>query len=62
MNEQDNQLIEQILSTCSGISPNLLKTQQNQCGLENAYSRPDSMGVDRWLAMIGARQKAAQAL
>ena len=62
MAEQDNQFIEELISTCSRISPNLLKTQRFQCGLENAYSNPESMGVDRWLAMIAAWQKSQQAM
>ena len=62
MAEQDNQFIEELISTCSGISPNLLKTQRFQCGLENAYSNPETMGIDRWLAMIAAWQKSQQAV
>ena len=62
MRAQDNQLIEQIVSSSFKISPNFLKTQQFQCGLENAYFTPDAMGVDRWLAMIAAWKKAQQAV
>lgn len=31
-------------------------------GLINAYARPETLGVDRWAAMIGARQEYAGAL
>jgi len=62
MAEQDNQFIEELISTCSRISPNLLKTQRFQCGLENAYSNPENMGIDRWLAMIAAWQQSQQAV
>lgn len=26
------------------------------CGIENAYARPETLGIDRWLAMLGAKQ------
>ncbi|WP_077529301.1 type III pantothenate kinase [Vreelandella utahensis] len=29
-------------------------TSHRQCGVVNAYSEPAQMGVDRWLAMLGA--------
>lgn len=31
-----------------------LQAQSEQCGVRNAYRQPAQMGVDRWLAMIGA--------
>ena len=31
------------------------ETLANQAGLVNSYSEPTCMGVDRWLAMLGAR-------
>lgn len=54
MSDEDNQLIAETLSNDCSLEANFLKTQKFQCGLENAYTNPDSMGVDRWLAMIAA--------
>ena len=31
-----------------------VKSQSKQQGIENSYSQPERMGVDRWLAMIAA--------
>lgn len=55
MQAEDDQLIVDMLGKYSNTAPNFLKTQKFQCGLENAYTEFKSMGVDRWLAMIGAR-------
>ncbi len=32
-----------------------LKSMAEQCGVRNSYENPESLGVDRWLAMLGAR-------
>lgn len=34
---------------------NSVQTRDKQQGLINAYTKPENMGVDRWLAMLGAR-------
>ena len=36
-------------------TPILLKSQQLAHGVTNAYQKPEELGVDRWLALIGAR-------
>lgn len=39
-----------------GRSPDIMVTQQEWAGLHNGYADPSRLGVDRWLAMLGARQ------
>jgi type III pantothenate kinase len=36
------------------IEPRLLVSRQEQGGVRNAYSEPATLGVDRWLAIVGA--------
>ncbi|NNF51035.1 MAG: type III pantothenate kinase [Gammaproteobacteria bacterium] len=36
--------------------PVFLKSSAEACGVRNAYSRPESLGIDRWCAMIAARK------
>jgi len=36
------------------ITPQVAVTNRKMCGLENAYSKPEILGIDRWLALIGA--------
>lgn len=36
------------------ISPYIAKTQAELNGLKNSYTDPEALGVDRWLAMLGA--------
>ncbi len=40
-----------------GITPWFARTQANTGSLHNSYQDPARMGVDRWLAMLGARQR-----
>jgi type III pantothenate kinase len=37
-----------------GVRPRLLAAQAEQCGVRNGYLDPARLGVDRWLALIGA--------
>ena len=41
-----------------GREPELLLAERRGFGIENAYARPASLGVDRWLAMIAAWKSA----
>lgn len=41
------------------IEPELLAARAEQCGVRNAYARPAALGVDRWLALIGAWRNRA---
>lgn len=42
------------LSSHWAIQPNFIKTSDYECGVKNAYNDPKQLGVDRWLALIGA--------
>lgn len=37
-----------------GLSPQVAQTSASSCGVRNAYPQPRQLGVDRWLACIGA--------
>ena len=37
-----------------GIEAQRMQSQRQQGGVRNAYSQPGSLGVDRWLAIVGA--------
>lgn len=37
------------------------ESSRQSCGLSNSYANPSTMGVDRWMAMIGAKARAAGA-
>ena len=38
-----------------GVRPYLVEARANQCGIQSFYQKPDQLGSDRWVAMIGAR-------
>lgn len=40
-----------------GVAPWYARTEAHTGGLRNSYDQPGRMGVDRWLAMLGARQR-----
>lgn len=39
--------------------PKYLRSSRELCGIRNAYRVPERLGVDRWVAMIGARHSIA---
>lgn len=39
-----------------GIEPNFASSSRRHGGMVNGYDQPQQLGVDRWLAMIGARR------
>lgn len=43
------------------IKPRYFLTQTSCCGVTNAYQQPDKLGVDRWMALIGAWTNHQQA-
>tara|TARA_R110001606_G_scaffold361754_7_gene515284 strand:+ start:200517 stop:201683 length:1167 start_codon:yes stop_codon:yes gene_type:complete len=43
------------------ITPKFISSEQKRFGVTNAYQQADKLGVDRWLALIAARQHARQA-
>ena len=42
-----------------GLRPWFARTTARAGGIENSYGDPSRMGVDRWLAMLGARNRSA---
>lgn len=40
-----------------GVKVQQMASQREQGGVRNAYSRPDTLGVDRWLAIVGAARQ-----
>jgi type III pantothenate kinase len=44
------------------ITPTFLQAQRQAHGVTNGYPQAESLGVDRWLALIGARSVASQPL
>jgi type III pantothenate kinase len=40
------------------IAPEFVRVQPKAHGIECAYQKPETLGVDRWLAMIAVRQRA----
>jgi type III pantothenate kinase len=45
------------LQTRWNVAPWFARTQARTGSLHNSYADPSRMGVDRWLAMLGARQR-----
>jgi len=42
--------------------PRFFSTGDTACGVTNAYSVPEKLGVDRWAALIGAHQQCSGAV
>jgi type III pantothenate kinase len=51
------QQLAALLARQWGITPWFARTEAHTAGLHNSYAEPSRMGVDRWLAMLGARQR-----
>lgn len=48
---------EQLAELWGNAPPPLwIKVKQNQCGVTNGYDHPARLGVDRWVALIGAKK------
>jgi type III pantothenate kinase len=45
-----------------GAEMHFAKSERNAFGITNAYRQPRRLGVDRWVAMIGARAESKSAL
>jgi type III pantothenate kinase len=46
-----------VMDVCTshwGVAVSRLHTSREQAGIINAYDRPETLGVDRWLAIVGA--------
>lgn len=53
------QLLRDFFGDFLKIVPEMVFSTTEFQGLRNAYAVPDQLGVDRWLAMIAAREQAA---
>lgn len=42
------------------LTPTIVKVSKHSCGIDNHYQSQDTLGVDRWLAAIGARSVVDQ--
>lgn len=49
------QMLSRWFETHWNTMPVLLQSQQRAYGVTNAYQKPEELGVDRWLGLIGAR-------
>ena len=45
-----------------GITPVFITTTGQACGVTNAYTVPEHLGVDRWAALVGARHHGSGAV
>ena len=52
-----NTQLQETLSSSLKVSPWFAETQAQTCSLVNSYAEPRKMGVDRWLAMLGAQAR-----
>ena len=42
------------------VEPRWVVSSAAACGVTNGYDHPNRLGVDRWVALIGARHRAAR--
>ncbi len=47
--------LEQWVQTHWAVTPRIVRAQAEQLGVKNRYRQPEQLGVDRWVALIGAR-------
>ena len=50
-----------VISMHCGCDMRYARTEKQACGITNSYRQPRRMGVDRWVAMIGAWSECAAA-
>lgn len=50
-----NQTFESWLLSRGHVRPDYLRSQAQAAGVRNAYEAPESLGVDRWCALVAAR-------
>ncbi|BES69836.1 pantothenate kinase [Marinobacter nanhaiticus D15-8W] len=62
ISEDARKKLHQQLYRALGVEPVFHWTQSSQCGVTCAYDRPETMGADRWHALIGAWKQAKRAL
>ncbi len=44
-----------------GVTPKFIQSERRRFGVTNSYSQAELLGIDRWLALIAARQHARMA-
>ena len=54
--DASNATLSLLLQRTFSIAPEMAKTGEECRGLRNSYTEPAHMGVDRWLAMLAARE------
>lgn len=45
-----------------GLRPHFVQAAASACGITNSYAYPETLGVDRWLGMVGAWKRTQGAL
>ena len=51
------QAVNEQLELWPHIQPHWAVAREHQCGVHNGYDHPTRLGVDRWMALIGTRQR-----
>ncbi|MEJ2533544.1 MAG: type III pantothenate kinase [Halioglobus sp.] len=59
--ERESGLVS-LLASRWQVEPWFARTERQTGGLQNSYTDPARMGVDRWLAMLGARARCGERL
>jgi type III pantothenate kinase len=49
--------IQDLCATCWGAPAQVLRSRAEQGGVRNGYAEPGQLGVDRWLAIVGAADR-----
>lgn len=62
LDETERLRITELTRQLVGVTPHTFTSGRESAGLRNGYLEPDRLGVDRWLAMLGARSIAGGAL
>lgn len=56
---REAQVAKAVMAYC-GLPVNWVRTPREACGVRNAYAEPETLGVDRFLAMVAARDHARE--
>ena len=56
-NDEVNLRLARLCEELWQLSPVFIRSGNNACGIVNRYDAPETLGVDRWAALIGARRK-----
>jgi len=48
------QKVADLCQSCWGVAPRILRARSEQGGVRSGYSEPETLGVDRWLVIVGA--------